>query len=498
MANKTLHMNQIEKIIELRSKGHSLRKIARLLSISKNTVRKYLVTGKPEQDLGVNSERESILEAKMSKMLKELRKPGVTRALLWEEYKKEHPGGFSYGRFCERIKRFRQVQNATIKLDHRPGNYLQVDFTGKKLHWIDRATGELIACEVLVCTLPFSGYTFSCATTSQGQGDFIQGINEAFLFFGGLPAVLLSDNLKSYVKKANRYEPTFTELCIQFSTHYGIELDATRVGKPRDKGSVERHVSIVYNWIHGPLRNQEFFSLSEINEAIKKQLAKMNGKKFQGRSYSRQEMFDQEEKQYLQELPCELFEIKKSVSAKVQRNYHIVLGEDKHQYSVPYQYIGKQTQVIYTSTTVEIYLATTRITSHRRDLRKYGYTTLPAHMPEKHRKYTETRGWDANYFRNQADRVGPETRWAIDQILTSKQLVEQTYNACLGLIRLKDKYTAARLEKACAKAKTTHRVTYGMVNNILKNGTDKLPEPNQAKLFDIPAHSNIRGASNYQ
>jgi hypothetical protein len=366
------------------------------------------------------------------------------------------------------------------------------------LHWIDRTTGELISCEVLVCTLPYSGYTFAYAVGSQRQEDFIEAINAAFLFFGGLPAVLLSDNLKSYVKKANRYEPTFTDLCIQLSTHYGVELDATRAGKPKDKGSVERHVAIVYNRIFGPLRDREFFSLSEINEAINRQLEDLNDRKFQGRSYSRKDKFDEEEKQFLQELPSEIFEIKRSVYAKVQRNYHVVLGEDKHQYSVPYQYIGKKTQVIYTSKTVEIYLGITRITSHRRDRRKYGYSTFAAHMPEKHKKYTESRGWDANYFRIQADRLGPSTRWAIDQILASKQLIEQTYNACLGLLRLKDKYDAERLENACAKAKTTHRASYGIIRNILKNGMDKLPTSTQPELFDIPKHHNIRGPSAYQ
>ena len=498
MANRTLHMDKIRRIEEFRSQGKSIKRISRLLGISKNTVRKYLRREIVVADQNQDSNREAVLESKMSMICKELHRPGVTRVLLWEEYKKECPDGFSYGRFCDRIRRHLKIQSATIKIDHKPGKYLQVDYAGKKLHWIDRTSGELIPCEVLVCTFPFSGYTFACATESVNQSDFIGAINESFMFFGGLPSVLLSDNLKSYVKKANRYEPTFTDLCVQFATHYGIELDATRVGKPKDKGSVERHVSITYNRIYGPLRNIEFFSLEEINAAIRNQLIDLNGRKFQGRSYSRQQRFDEEEKPHLQELPPTLFEIKKNVQAKVQRNYHVVLGEDKHQYSVPYQYIGKQTQVTYTRQYVEIYLGTTRIASHRRDQRRFGYTTIPSHMPEKHRKYAEARGWDANYFRGQADRIGPSTRWAIDQILASKQLIEQTYNSCLGVIRLKNKYTAVRLENACAKAKTTHRATYSIISNILRNGTDKLPQPDQLDLFDIPEHNNIRGASNYQ
>jgi hypothetical protein len=215
-------------------------------------------------------------------------------------------------------------------------------------------------------------------------------------------------------------------------------------------------------------------------------------------SYSRKDQFEKDEKPFLNELPSTIFEIKKSTKAKVQRNYHVVLGEDKHQYSVPYQYIGKQTQIIYTTSMVEIYIGVDRIATHQRARKKYGYSSYPAHMPEKHQKYLKTRGWDAKYFRSQADQIGVHTRWAMDQMLDSKQIVEQTYNACLGLIRLKGKYSGERLEKACERARTTHRATYTIVSNILKNGTDKLPLHSQGLLFEIPSHDNIRGAKSYQ
>jgi hypothetical protein len=389
------------------------------------------------------------------------------------------------------------VQDATIRIEHKAAHRINVDFTGKKISWVDKRGGEVHECEVLVCTLPYSGYTFACAIASQKQEDFIDALNQSFLYFGGLPRVLLSDNLKSYVTKADRYEPTFSDLCTQLSSHYGIELEATRVGKPRDKAHVEKHVNIVYNRLFGPLRNRVFHSVEEINQAFKIELKKHNSQNFQGKNHSRKDLFVRDEKSHLLSLPPTLFELRRSTRAKVQRNYHVILGEDKHQYSVPYQYIGKTTQIIYTSRTVEIYLGTERIAVHRRDRRNHAYSTLPVHMPEKHKKYLEQKGWDADYFLKQAQKVGPNTVWAIERILDSKCIIEQSYNACLGVLRLGNKYSPERLEKACSRAKTTHRVTYGILKNILQKNLDRLPLKQNPDLFTIPEHNNIRGSKAY-
>jgi len=181
----------------------------------------------------------------------------------------------------------------------------------------------------------------------------------------------------------------------------------------------------------------------------------------------------------------------------VQRNYHVILGEDKHQYSVPYQHVTQQTEIVYTRDTVEIYLRTTRIAVHPRDRRSHGYSTLPIHMPEKHVKYLEQKGWDADYFKTQAKRIGPNTEWAITTMLSSKSLIEQTYNSCLGVLRLAKKYTDQRLEQACTKARTTHRINYQILRNILKNNMDKIKTDQQPELFKIVDHKNIRGSDHY-
>lgn len=505
MAYKSLRMDLILKIIELHSKGMPIKRIARIMGCSKNTIKKYLRQSAEHeaQDVGDGNQQPEVdkihvLNELLPHIHRELSRRGVTRLLLWEEYIAKHPDGLSYGRFCDRIRKYRKIQNATIRLQHRPAYHLMVDFAGKKVNWVDKATGEVHRCEVLVCVLPYSSYCFACAVPRQSQDDFIYAINQALLFIGGLPKVIISDNLKSFVKRSDRYEPIFTEFCTQFALHYGIELEASRVAKPKDKASVERHVQIVYQHIYAPLRDKTFFSIHEINDAFKPLIQQLNKRLFQGKNYSRADKFENEEKLLLAPLPNELFERKKTTKAKVQCNYHVILGEDRHQYSVPYQHIGEETQIVYCSKHVEIYLGIYRIALHQRDRRKHAYSTYAAHMPEKHLKYIEQRGWDATYFRKQAHHIGPATLWAVEQILGSKQMIEQTYNACLGILRLKKEYGQDRLEAACARAQTTHRVTYKIIQNTLKNGTDQLPLKSDQTPFKIPDHENIRGANNYE
>jgi len=307
MAYKPTRMDTIKRIIELHDSGYSIKRIGRTIGVSKNTVKKYLrryeldkvdVSASfqnelPKFLLGIKHqqeiERENRLQDKLTSIVKDLKRVGVTRHLLWEEYKAEDPDGFSYSRFCKKIKSFKAKQDVTLRLDHKNGYALTVDFAGKKLYWIDKHTGEVHYCEILVCTLPASGYTFAYALPSQKQEDFVHGLNEALRYIGGLPKVILSDNLKSFVIKSDRYEPTFNKLSQQLASYYGIELQATRSGKPKDKAHVERHVAIVYNQIYGPLRDQEFHSISALNSAIQKQLEVLNEKNYQGKDYSRKE-----------------------------------------------------------------------------------------------------------------------------------------------------------------------------------------------------------------
>lgn len=519
MAGKTMIMHQVRQIIELYKKGKGIRETERLTGISRKTIRNYLNRVK-SLDVPVESllameddplrqllyaeetpplaedERYKIIEPQLAYYASELRRRGVTRQLLWEEYRKDNPDGYQYTQFCEYIRRYHQRNHAVMHFTHKPGEQMQVDFAGDKLHYVDKETGEVILCEVLVCVLPYSNYTYAIALRSQKQDEFIGGISRALEYIGGVPESIKCDNLRSAVIKSNRYEPTFTEAMNYLAAHYGTTALTARVRKPRDKANVEKGVDLAYKRIYGPLRNVTSHSLEELNAAIRKQLQDHNSRLFQGRDYSRSNRFE-EEKPLLKELPHTRYEMKKVTLGKVQKNYHVILGEDHHQYSVPFTLIGKRLKIVYTLETIEIYDEHTRVALHKRS-RKYGYTTQETHMPANHRHEAARRGWNAEHFETLASAVGPSTLAGIKRILQSKSFLEQTYHSCVGVLRLGNQYGNERLEAACTRALASTIINYGTISNILKYSLDK-----QQTLFDkttssIPKHNQLRGPSAYQ
>ena len=315
-----------------------------------------------------------------------------------------------------------------------------------------------------------------------------------------LPFIILSDNLKSYVSRPDRYAPTFTQLCKQLAAHYHLELQATRVAKPKDKASVEKAVNQAYRQIYAPLRNETFYSLDELNDAIRTQLEELNWKPYQKRASCRAAVFEELEKPAMRPLPCELFEPKKVTTGKVQRNYHVFLGEEKNFYSVPYRYVGKRVEVIYTSDVVEIYLDDKRIALHKR-LQWHGpshrYQTRTEHMPKRHQEWKQAQGYDGAYFLRQAQMIGPVTHWAVQQVLISRIHEAQAFNSCKGILKLADKYTAERLESASRRCQKAGKATYGMLKRILQKGLDQEPDDSGGQLR-LGMHENVRGPGQYQ
>jgi transposase len=325
----------------------------------------------------------------------------------------------------------------------------------------------------------------------------LKALNNALSYFGGVPHSVKTDNLKQFVKKSNRYEPAFDELAQQWALHYNTTLMASRVRKPRDKAAVESSVYSVYNRIYAPLRNMVFHSIEQMNDSLWEQLDKFNARNFQRHDYRRLERFRLHEKSCLRPLPLQPFVPKNKVIAKVQRNYHITLGQDGHHYSIPYQHIGKQVQVVYDTDNVEVYIDSVRIACHKRNYHKNGYTTLPDHVPAAHRYYARMKGWNSEYFTEKALLVGENTLVAIKKILEQKIFVEQTYNSCLGVLRLGEKYGNERLEAACKRAITGYKVTYIIIKNILERNMDKAPTQTD-HFLNIPDHDNIRGPESYK
>jgi transposase len=520
MAGKTKHMHQVKQIIELSQKGKGIREIGRLTSMSRNTVREYLRKVKaldlpPESFLTmedealwqllsaeetlaqVGDERYKVIGLQLEYYVSELRKRGVTRQLLWEEYRKDNPDGYRYTQFCEYIHRYLQRNQAVMHFTHKPGEQIQVDFAGDKLYYVNRDTGEVIPCEVLVCVLPYSGYSYAIALRSQQQDEFIGGICRALEYIGGVPESIKCDNLRSAVIKSSRYEPTFTEAMDYVAAHYGTTALTARVRKPRDKAHVEKGVDLTYKRIYAPLRHFTFHSLEELNAAICKQLQEHNNRLLQGRDYSRSNRFE-EEKLLLKELPNTRYEMKKVTLGKVQKNYHVIVGEDRHQYSVPYTLIGKRLKIVYTTDMVEVYDERTRVALHNRSRKSHGYTTKVEHMPANHQHHAARKGWNAEYFEKQAYAVGPSTLAGIQRVLQSKSFLEQTYNSCLGILSLGRKYGNDRLEAACARALASPIINYKTIGNILKYSLDKQKDLFDNKASTIPEHTNLRGPAAYQ
>ena len=517
MTNKIKTMLQIRRMLQLTAEGKSERRISKVLNVSRPTVRTYLErlreSGKNMDELLKMKDEELVeisynqtYQKKKSNRFEELQKrfplfisdlnskKGTTRQLLWTEYYSEVEQGYGYTQFCEHFSNYLQRNNTVMHFEHKPGEILQFDFAGAKTSYTDQTTGEIVECPVLVCVLPFSGYTYAEALPSQMQPHLIGGLNRCLEYFGGVPQAVKSDNLKQMVKKSCRYEPSFTDLFDYWTEHYNTTLLTARVRKPRDKPSVENTVRIAYLRLYAPLRNIVFHNIDEINKAFLRQLDIHNKTNFQKKTYSRYDLFIESEKSLLKPIPTEEFTIKHLANAKVQRNYHVLLGEDYHYYSVQDIYVGKQTRIVYDSDTVEIYLDMKRIAIHKRNYKRYDYSTLPEHRPEKHRRYMESRGWDTDYFLNQASVIGPKTLEVFKKILSSKYFPEQTFNSCKGILRLKEQYGSVRLEAACNRALYGHKFNYGTLKNILKNNLDKQPIFIQEELFKPPTHDNIRGA----
>ncbi len=516
MAAKPICMSILKQIIRLYQQGEPKLKIARITGISKNTVKKYLrfieernldpenilkmSDYKSEQLFYVPDKkpegRFEALEKLFPYIERELKRTGVTRMLLWGEYKQKHPDGYGYSQFCEHLHQRLKTRMAVMHFEHNPGDKLYIDFAGKKLYITDRETGEISPVEVYISTLGYSQMTYVEAVGSQKKEDFISACENALHYYGGVPKVLVPDNLKSAVTKAGKYEAELNESFADFANHYNTAVLPTRSLKPRDKALVEKHVSIVYNRIYAPLRDEIFFSLQELNEAVSVLLDKHNNALFQQEQISRKQKFEQNEKEKLQTLAGSRFEIKYYKYATVMKNSHVQLREDKHYYSVPHRYIGKKVKLIYTASSVSFFLKHERIAMHRRSLKNFAYSTINEHLPSSHRFVSE---WNPEKFTAWAGSISPEVESYIKKILEAKVYPEQAYRSCVGILSFAKKEGNDRLIKAVERASFYGVYNYKTVKNIIEGKLDTLIEPSRENTqTQLPFHENIRGAKNYR
>ena len=514
MANERISMRKIRDIIRLRDKGLGYRQIGRALRISHPVVSQYArdfaatglsyaqIKGISDSELmellagGRTADaRYAALGAWFERCARELKRVGVTIQQLWEEYRQEQPDGYSYSQFCYHFQVWRDGDEVTMHIEHKVGDKLFVDFAGKKLTVSEPHRGVRREVESFVAVLGASQLGYLEAVETQQKADLIAASGGALDYIGGVPAAIVPDCLKSAVTKADSYEPDLNRAYAAFARHYGMVVLPTRSRKPKDKALVEQTVRLMYQRVYAKLRDRTFYSIDELNAAIRPLVDAHNATRFQRLPYSRRELFDRIERDALQPLPAERFELMQTLDLKVQFNYHIELREDRHYYSVPWRLKGTRVQVLYNDRMVEIYHDHLRVAAHQRARTAGGYTTVADHMPPQHRFYAD---WSPERILRWAGAIGPEVAALVGKVLDEGEHPEQGFKVALGIIDLHRKYGEERLQRACGRALEFRYHSYKAVKNILANGLDKIEaEQLSANQPSLPLHANIRGNDYY-
>ena len=422
----------------------------------------------------------------------ELRRRSVTLLLLWEEYRAGQPEGYGYSRFCGLYKGWQRGVSASMRQTHVAGEKLFVDYAGDTVPVFDGATGEERRAHVFVAVLGASNYTYAEARWSEGLADWIGSHVNALAFLGGVPKLLVCDNLRAGVTAACRYEPGINRTYQDLAAHYGTAVLPARVRRPRDKAKVETAVQIVQRFILARLRNRRFLSLAELNEAMRELLDDLNARLMRKLGASRREFFDTLDRPALMPLPPEPYAYAEWRRCRVAPDYHVEVHG--HFYSVPSRLIREVIEVRITDTTIEAFHLGTRVAAHPRSAVKRRHTTTPEHMPSAHRRYAS---WTPARMQSFAEQVGPGTAALVETIMRTKPHPEQGFRACLGILRLAKTYGEIRLEAACQRGLTIGARSYSSIASILRTGLDRAFQDDEAPEAAPLLHANIRGRGYY-
>jgi len=421
---------------------------------------------------------------------RELRRPNVTLSLLWEEYRggAGAQDGFGYSWFCELYKEWVGRLKPTLRQVHTAGERVFVDFAGHAMEVIDGATGEIGRAEVFVAVLGASSYTYAEAVWSQSLPDWIAAHVNLLTFIGGVPRQIVSDNLRAGVTRACFYEPLVNRTYADMAAHYDAAVIPARPYKPRDKAKVEVGVQVVQRWILARLRNRRFFSLTELNQAIRELVDQLNDRPMRGWGTTRRALFEQLDRPALHPLPPAPYEYATWKRCRVNLDYHVEI--EKHFYSVPFRLLREEVEARITAKTVEIFHRGKLVATHPRSLRAHRPTTTAEHMPSSHQRY---RDWTHERILREAAAVGHDAAALIELILRARPHPEQGFRSCIGILRLVSRYDAERVDAACARALALGTRSYSSVVAILRNRQDtKAAEPQPTLV-----HENIRGPGYY-
>jgi len=517
MARKRTRMQKIRDIIRLRlTTQMGERQIGRALMVSRAVVSKtmgqYHASGLKaeaiaemsdsaleealwQKDRVIDTPRYKALEKRFPVIFQELKKRGMTLERLWQQYLEEEVGGYQYSQFCRHFQRWTAAGDLWMHQDYKAGERMFADWAGDKLVVVNANTGAEWPLDMYVGILAASGLSWVGANENQQQPCWIRSNEGALRYFGGRTEAITPDNLKTGVHKADRYEPEINPVFNEFADYYGMVVFPARGAKPRDKALVENAVRLVYQRVYCPLRGKSFRSLAEVNLAIRELVDEHNNKPLQRLGISRRELFERTERQALHALPSEPFALKDIQMATVGVNYHVELREDRHYYSVPHYLRTKdpltQVKIVYDERVVSIYHDNLRITQHVRDRSPNGYSTLPEHMPDSHRRQAE---WSAERLTKWAEQIGPDVHEVIVKVLQSRTYAPQAFRACLGILSLSKRYGSPRLNQACRRVLSYGSFSGTKIRNILAQGLEQEGQPD----LGLPAplvteHENLRG-----
>ena len=505
---KRLPMSQVKEILRvLWEQKQSVRATARSVGVSVGVVSKIhkralaqglsweVVAELPEPELrdriyGRGAPAGAVRhEPAPAQMHQALMSPGVTLELLHQEYLAEHPTGLKYTAFTDRYRTWKKKQRVTMRQTHKAGEKLFIDYSGKKAHYTDRATGEKVSVELFVATMGASNHTFVVATHTQRVPDFLRGNMLALEYFGGVPKMIVPDRLKSAVTESDPYEPTVQRAFAEFARHYGTAIVPARSYKPRDKAKVEVAVQIAQRWILARLRHEVHFSLHSLNRRIAELLEELNArpmKKLGG--VSRRELFDRLDGPAMAALPASRFVTCRWKRVRVNRDYHVAIED--HYYSAPYALAHEELEARITENTIELYYRSTRVASHARSNEKFAHTTDVNHMPKSHREYAAA-GEDLSDW---ADAVGPHTATLMRRIFERSAVQIQGWRSGRGLRRVVEKFGYERGEEACRRVLLHGGQSYRPVARMLKAGLDLQPLPDEVPTEGAPIdHDQVRG-----
>ena len=510
-AKRELSMRQLRHLLRLRHDGVSAREIGRRLGVARSTIQDNLkraaaaglawpladdVTDEALETrlygrAGVTQGQRRRAEPDWAALARELKRPGVTMTILWEEYREVHSEGYGYSRFCDLLRGFERRLTPVMRQHHVAGEKAFVDYSGKRIGIADPTTGEIREAEIFVGVLGASNLTYAEATWTQALPDWTGAHVRMFRFFGGAPKLLVPDNLKSGVNKASFYDPEINRTYGAMATHYSVGILPTRPGRPRDKAKVEAGVRFAQTYILGRLRRLTFFSLAQCNEAIALVMQRMNERPMRNLGVSRRELFEKIERAALIGLPAEDWEFAEWRRARVNLDYHIEIHD--FLYSVPHALIRAEVEVRITARTVEIFHRGQRVGVHQRRYLGRRHGTDPDHMPSSHRRYAE---WTPDQFRRWAGKIGPNTEGLISAVLASRPHPEQGFRTCLGILRSYRGLDAGRVEAVSARAVKLGVLNCKGVASLLARKPDSTAakDSSPATLFD---HANLRGRGYY-